>query len=168
VKRVLIAGIGNVFLGDDGFGVEVLHHLDAGCLPEDVAAMDYGIRGVHLAYDLLDGVVETLIMVDALPTGQPPGTVSLLEVDDEALAELPAEPIPVDSHAMHPEAVLAALHALGGHLDRVLLVGCEPQTLEPGIGLSAPIAAAVQPALELVLETAAGAAHRPAHAVETR
>lgn len=155
MKPVLIAGIGNLFLGDDGFGVEVLRQLDTDRLPPQVAAQDYGIRGVHLAYDLLDGEVSTLILVDAIPTGDAPGTVSLLEVDDETWAELTAEPTAVDSHAMHPEAVLAALHALGGRVDRVLLVGCQPATLEPGMSLSPAVAAAVPAAAELALETAA-------------
>jgi hydrogenase maturation protease len=155
---VLVAGIGNIFLSDDGFGVEVLRRIDPAHLPPGVTATDYGIRGVHLAYDLLDGRVRTLIMVDALPTGEPPGTVSLLEVDEAALTELTDEPGTVDSHAMNPEAVLVALHALGGHVDRVLVVGCEPDTVEPGIGLSGPVAAAVDGAAALAIETAARAA----------
>ena len=157
---VLIAGIGNVFLGDDGFGVEVLRRIDADALPDGVAASDYGIRGVHLAYDLLDGDVQTLIMVDAFPTGEPAGTVSLLEVDESALAELARDGRTLDSHSMNPEAVLAALHALGGRVERVLLVGCEPQTLDPRIGLSEVVAAAVAPAAELALSTAADCARR--------
>ena len=159
MNPTLIAGIGNVFLGDDGFGVEVLRHLDGAPVPAGVSAHDYGIRGVHLAYDLLDGDVETLIMVDALPTGEPPGTVTLLELDEAARAELIADPEPVDSHAMDPRAVVAALHALGGHVDRILVVGCEPLTLEPRIGLSAPVAAAVAPAAELAVRTAEQARH---------
>jgi hydrogenase maturation protease len=151
---VLIAGIGNIFLGDDGFGVEVLRRLDPHRLPAGIAAKDYGIRGIHLAYDLLDGQVRTVIMVDALPTGEPAGTVSLIEVDDQAVAELAAGGGTVDSHAMNPAAVLAALQALGGSVPRVLLVGCQPLTVEPGIGLSEPVAAAVDPALALAVDTA--------------
>lgn len=154
MNRVLIAGIGNIFLGDDGFGSAVLRSLDGAELPPYVTAKDYGIRGVHLAYDLLDGDVETLILVDALPTGEPAGTVSLLEVDDEAWAELTADPSTVDSHAMHPGAVLSALNALGGSVDRVLIVGCQPASLEPVMALSAPVAAAVDGAVELALDTA--------------
>jgi hydrogenase maturation protease len=159
---VLIAGIGNVFLGDDGWGVEVVRRLTERELPAGVRAVDYGIRGVHLAYDLLDGDVQTLILVDAVPTGEPPGTVSLLELDDQARAELAAEGAPVDSHAMHPQAVLAALEALGGHVGRILVIGCQPQTLEPGMALSPAVAAAVEPAFGLVLEAAAAA--RPVEA----
>jgi hydrogenase maturation protease len=158
MSRVLIAGIGNVFLGDDGFGVEVLRRLRSRPLPDGVRAEDYGIRGVHLAYDLLDQNVDTLIMVDAVPTGEPPGTVSLLEVDDPALAQLRADPSPVDSHAMNPEAVIAALHAVGGRVGKIVLVGCQPETVRPGMCLSATVAAAVEPAVALTLETAAAAA----------
>jgi hydrogenase maturation protease len=156
MNPILIAGIGNIFLGDDGFGSAVVGRLAAAELPPDVTAKDYGIRGIHLAYDLLSGDVDALIMVDALPTGEPAGTVSLLEIDDEAWVELTAGPTTVDSHAMHPGAVLAALHALGGRVGRLLIVGCQPASLEPVIGLSTPVAAAVEPAAELALETAAG------------
>ena len=155
MKRILIAGIGNVFLGDDGFGVEVAHRIGPRTLPPDVAAVDYGIRGVHLAYDLRDGDVEVLIMVDALPTGDPPGTVTLLELDEAARVELTAEPTTVDSHAMNPQAVIAALHALGGRMNQIFVVGCQPLSVEPGMGLSPPVAAAVEPALELAIDTAA-------------
>jgi hydrogenase maturation protease len=138
--------------------VEVLRRLDPGILPREVRAADYGIRGVHLAYDLLDSDIDTLIMVDAVPTGEPPGTVSLLEVDDHALAELRADPRAVDAHSMTPEAVIAALHAIGGAVDRILLVGCQPLTLAPGMALSRPVAAAVAPALKLAVDAAIAAA----------
>jgi len=159
MSEVLIAGIGNVFLGDDGFGVEVLHRLERRPLPAGVRAREYGIRGVHLAYDLLDGTVATLILVDALPAGEPPGTVTLVEVDDAARAELAANGTSVDSHAMNPEAVLGTLQALGGQVDRVLLVGCEPATVEPRMGLSEPVEAAVDAAVELALATAREVRH---------
>ena len=162
MSAVLIAGIGNVFLGDDGWGVEVVRRLAERELPAGVRAVDYGIRGVHLAYDLLEGDVEVLILVDAVPTGEPPGTVCLLELDDQTRAELAADGATVDSHAMHPQAVLAALEALGGHVGRILVIGCQPQTLEPGMALSPVVAATVEPALGLVLETAAAA--RPVEA----
>jgi hydrogenase maturation protease len=154
MSRTLIAGIGNIFLGDDGFGVEVLQRLGRRPLPAGIAAKDYGIGGIHLAYDLLDDDIDTLIMVDALPTGEPAGTVSLLEVDEQAMAELTDEAGAVDSHAMNPAAVLAALHTLGGRAPRVLVVGCQPLTVQPGIGLSEPVAAAVGAACELAIETA--------------
>jgi hydrogenase maturation protease len=171
VSRTLIAGIGNIFLGDDGFGVEVLQRLGRRPLPDgigaqDIVAKDYGIGGIHLAYDLLDGDVDTLIMVDALPTGEPAGTVSLLEVDEQAMAELADGAGAVDSHAMNPAAVLAALHTLGGQPPRVLVVGCQPLTVQPGIGLSEPVAAAVDAAVELAIETALQVHHAAQHAAE--
>ncbi len=147
---VLVAGIGNVFLGDDGFGVEVIRRLDADRLPAGVVATDYGIRGVHLAYDLLDGDYQTLIMVDALPTGERPGTVSVIEVDTAA-DELP---VPVNAHVMHPQAVLSTVHALGGQVGRVLVVGCEPVSVEPRMSLSEPVAAAIGAAVDAVIELA--------------
>jgi hydrogenase maturation protease len=162
VNPVLVAGIGNIFLGDDGFGVEVLNRIDEQALPAGVSAVEYGIRGVHLAYDLLDGEVQTLIMVDALPMDEPPGTVSLLELDEAVRADLIADPEPVDSHSMNPQAVVSALHALGGYVDRILVVGCQPQSLAPGIGLSAVVRAAVEPARRLALETAAEHARQTA------
>lgn len=167
-EPVLIAGIGNIFLGDDGFGVEVTRCLDPAHLPAGVTARDYGIRGMHLAYDLLDGHVDTLIMVDALPTGEPPGTVTLLEVNEQAWQELTSQPTTVDSHSMHPAAVLATLHALGGHVRRALVVGCQPQSLDPGIGLSEMVLRAVAPAAELTVTAAADAASRLTDSSEAR
>lgn len=152
-RRVLVAGIGNLFLGDDGFGVEVVGRIDAGSLPDSVQVADYGIRGVHLAYDLLDGGYDTLILVDALPTGEAPGTVSVLEVDPGPAADAPAPP-PVDGHGMTPMAVLAALANLGGRVDRVLVVGCEPAVVEERMGLSGPVSAAVGDAARLVADLA--------------
>jgi hydrogenase maturation protease len=158
---VLVAGIGNVFLGDDGFGVEVIRRLDPSRLPEGVVAADYGIRGLHLAYDLLDGRYQTLIMVDAVPTGEPPGTVSAFEVD--GADDAGPERAPVNAHVMHPEAVLATVHTLGGRVERVLVVGCEPASVQPVMGLTEPVRAAVGAAVDLLTELAvAEAARQPA------
>jgi hydrogenase maturation protease len=152
-SRVLVAGIGNVFLGDDGFGVEVVRRLGERPLRDGVDAVDYGIRGVHLAYDLLEGRHSTLILVDALPLDEPPGTLAVLEVPADA-------PVPatVDGHSMSPGVVLAALRALGGTPPRVLVVGCRPAVLDEGIALSAPVAAAVDEAVRLVDRIAGEAA----------
>ncbi|GES20362.1 peptidase M52 [Acrocarpospora pleiomorpha] len=147
---MLVAGIGNVFLGDDGFGVEVVNRLDVSVLPETVDVVDYGIRGVHLAYELLAGRHHTLIMVDAVPVEGPPGTVAVLEVDDED----PLGPVPVNGHGMHPQAVLDLLRALGGGVPRVLIVGCRPAVIDELMGLSEPVAAAVDGAAALVAELA--------------
>jgi hydrogenase maturation protease len=146
MSRILVAGIGNVFLGDDAFGVEVVRRLDPSTLPTGVDVVDYGIRGVHLAYDLLDGRHHTVVLVDAVPLDDPPGTLAVLDVDPTGGG------MPVDAHGMHPAAVLALLHDLGGTVDRVLVVGCAPAVVEERMGLSEPVEAAVDEAVRLVAE----------------
>ena len=142
--RVLIAGVGNLFLGDDGFGPEVARRLAAEPLPPEVTVVDYGIRGVHLAYDLLDGY-DGLILLDALPRHGTPGDIVILDVGpgDLGAAEF-------DAHGMEPTAVLASLEALGGQLPPTFVVGCEPLDVAEGIGLSPPVAAAVDRAVSAV------------------
>lgn len=148
--RVLVAGVGNIFLGDDGFGVEVARRLAKHDLPDWVAVGDYGISGVHLAYDLADGV-KTAILVDAMPRGGEPGTVYVVEPERQANGERPAMAL-LDGHGMQPDVVLGMLDTLGADVGRVLIVGCEPGTAEPGMELSAPVAAAVDEAVRIVLE----------------
>jgi hydrogenase maturation protease len=153
--RVLVAGIGNIFLGDDGFGVEVARRLRDIALPARVDVADYGIRGVHLAYDLLDRRHETLILVDALPLDEPPGTLAVLQVDlDEPGWMLqPADALEApaaDAHGMDPESVLRLLLSLGGGIDRVLAVGCQPAVLDERMAMSAPVCAALDEAVHLV------------------
>ena len=158
-RAILVAGIGNVFLGDDGFGVEVARRLAARPLPPGVVVADYGIRGMHLAYDLLDGRFDALIMVDAVPAEEPPGTVVVLDVDQDAEqdAHHGGELVP-DAHGMDPATVLRLLRALGGTgtrvLDQVFVVGCRPVSVAEGMGLSAPVAAAVTDAARTVLALA--------------
>jgi len=143
--RVLVAGIGNFFLGDDGFGPEVVRRLvDARTLPPEVRVADYGIRGMHLAYDLLDSY-DTLVLVDALPAAGAPGQVVVLEVSASDLGN--GE---YDAHGMHPAAMLANLERLGGVLPTTYVVGCRAGTVEEGIGLSEPVAAAVDEAVARV------------------
>jgi hydrogenase maturation protease len=151
--RVLVAGIGNVFLGDDGFGVEVVHRLERGSLPDGVDVVDYGIRGVHLAYDLLDGAHDAVVLVDALPLPDPPGTLAVLEVPlDGDPPDRPLETPAVDAHGMTPLAVVGLLRDLGGDVRRVLVVGCRPAVVDERMELSAPVAAAVEPAAALVTD----------------
>lgn len=142
---VLVAGIGNLFLGDDGFGPEVVRHLGRGAaLPHGVRAVDYGIRGMHLAYDLLEEPAA-LVLVDALPGPGRPGELVTLEIgpDDIGEGEL-------DAHGMDPVAVLSAVPKLGGSLPPTYVVGCRPATLEEGIGLSPEVSAAVAGAADTV------------------
>ncbi|WP_328535374.1 hydrogenase maturation protease [Streptomyces sp. NBC_00344] len=142
---VLVAGIGNLFLGDDGFGPEVARRLaEAGGLPPRVRVTDYGIRGMHLAYDLLDGY-DALVLVDACPGDGPPGELTVLEVRAEDLGTGD-----FDAHGMNPVAVLANLDQLGGSLPFTYVVGCTPAGVEEGIGLSEPVSAAVPEAVGAV------------------
>jgi hydrogenase maturation protease len=147
-RSILVAGIGNIFLSDDGFGIEVANRLAARPLPAGVRVADFGIRGVHLAYELLDGY-DGLILIDAMPMGESPGTVAVIEPDaDGDLA--PDEDVPVvDAHSMSPEVVLATLDRLGGSVPRVYVIGCQPASLDEDMGLSPPVAAAVDGAVEL-------------------
>ncbi|GAA3827507.1 hydrogenase maturation protease [Sphaerisporangium flaviroseum] len=145
--RTLVAGVGNVFLGDDGFGVAVARHLAERDLPEGVVATDFGIRGVHLAYELTGGGYDCTIMVDAVTRGGPPGTLYVLRpVPGDAPGTF------VDAHDMTPDAVLALAGTLDGRTGPVLLVGCEVADVSPGMELSPPVADAVGRAADLVLE----------------
>ncbi|WP_073835163.1 hydrogenase maturation protease [Micromonospora sp. CB01531] len=153
--RILVAGIGNIFLGDDAFGVEVVRRLRDEILPAGVDVSDYGIRGMHLAYDLLDGRHDVLVLVDALPLDEPPGTLAVLRVDldDPGWTLRPADVLDApaaDAHGMDPESVLRLLRGLGGSVDRVLVVGCQPAALDERMELSAPVAAAVDEAVRTV------------------
>jgi hydrogenase maturation protease len=143
--EVLVAGIGNIFLSDDGFGPAVATSLAARSLPDGVRVVDYGIRGMHLAYDLLDGY-DGLVIVDALPRNGEPGDLVVLEVGADDLGD--GE---FDAHGMAPVAVLGSLSTMGGTLPRTFVVGCEPATLEEGMGLTPAVEAAVEAAADAVL-----------------
>ena len=148
--EIFVAGVGNIFCGDDGFGVEVARRMAGRALPEGMRVADYGIRSLHLAYELADRAHATAILVDAMPRGGPPGTLYVVEPDPAAVE--PAAP--ADGHTISPDAVLALLRALGAVPRRLLVVGCEPQRLDEGIGLSPPVAAAVDEAIALILSLA--------------
>ncbi len=141
-----MAGVGNLFCGDDGFGPEVVRRLAmSGTLPAEVRAVDYGIRGMHLAYDLLAGY-DALVIVDALPGDGEAGALDVLEVGEGDLGTGAFDP-----HGMAPVAVLASLSELGGSLPLTYVVGCRPGDLGDGIGLSDEVEAAVPEAMETVL-----------------
>jgi hydrogenase maturation protease len=166
--RVLVAGIGNIFFGDDAFGVEVVRRLRDAVLPARVDVSDYGIRGIHLAYDLLDGRHDVLVLVDALPLDEPPGTLAVLQVDldDPGWTLRPADALEVpaaDAHGMDPESVLRLLSGLGGRVNRVLVVGCQPAVLEERMGLSPPVAGTVDEAVRMVAGIVREEAARIAH-----
>ncbi|MBV8980606.1 MAG: hydrogenase maturation protease [Acidimicrobiia bacterium] len=146
--RILVAGIGNVFLGDDGFGVEVVARLAGRPQPEGVEVADFGIRGFDLAYALMDGY-DCAILVDALSRGGSAGELFLLEPD---LAQLESHGV-ADGHSMNPVAVLRLVKEFGGDPPELYVVGCEPASLggeEGEMGLSEAVAVAVDPAVEMV------------------
>jgi hydrogenase maturation protease len=150
---VLVAGVGNIFLGDDAFGVEVVQRLARRPLPEGVRVVDFGIRGLHLAYALCDGY-EAVVLVDAAPRGGPPGTLYILE--PEPGPSLPhSEGLPlIEPHNLDPARVLRLVAALGGQVRRLVVVGCEPDTSggeeDFSAEMSAPVRAAVDEAVGLV------------------
>jgi hydrogenase maturation protease len=174
--KILVAGIGNIFLGDDGFGVEVAGRLAGADLPDGVKVVDYGIRGMHLAYDLANGF-DLAILIDATARGGTPGTIYVIEPDldsgtghdsangDSANGDSAASgdggPVGAvnplfDAHGMQPDVVLGMLNMLdGGRPDRILVVGCEPASIDYGIGLSDAVTAAVDEAVRVVLELVA-------------
>ncbi|HLL38493.1 MAG TPA: hydrogenase maturation protease [Rubrobacteraceae bacterium] len=150
-KRVLVAGVGNIFLGDDGFGVEVVRRLAERALPEGVEVKDFGIRGMDLAYALQEDY-EVVVFVDAVPRGEEPGTVYLIEPEIEENGE-----VSLDTHGMDPVKVIKLSRALGAEPTRTLVVGCEPLVVLSGedyddmsMELSEPVQAAVGEAVKLV------------------
>jgi hydrogenase maturation protease len=145
-SRILIAGIGNIFLGDDGFGSEVMRHVCGRVNSSNgVHATDYGIGGMHLAYDLLEDW-DALVLVDAIPNRGSPGTVHVFEADHES----PDAPAGLDAHSMDPVTVFASLRALGGTPPRTIVVGCEVADVSERMGLSEPVEAAVPDAVRAV------------------
>ena len=151
-RRILVAGIGNVFHTDDGFGSEVARRLAGQSWPDGVRVVDYGIRGLHLAYDLLDPW-DALIMVDALPDRGRVGSVDVLAIGPDDVGA----GAPVDAHGMDPATVLAGLAALGGRLpDRTVLVGCHIAETGDGMGLTPRVAAAVDDAVGAVRTVVTG------------
>ncbi len=148
--NILVAGIGNIFQGDDAFGCEVTRVLSTRMLPGNVRVVDFGIRGLDLSYALMDKP-DLTILLDATSRGGAPGTVYTIE-------PTPGRPgsgqlAPVNAHAMDPENVFRTVYAMGGEIGRVLLVGCEPADLggEGGrMGLTPPVAEAVPIAADLV------------------
>jgi hydrogenase maturation protease len=147
--RVLVAGIGNVFLGDDGFGVALADRLARSALPDGVDVVDYGIRGMDLAYAMLDGY-DAVVLLDASPRGGTPGTLYVIE------PEIDPAHVGLETHGMDPVKVLAMVQALGGVPPRTLVVACEPQNRmseadeEVVAALSEPVRAALDEAVRLV------------------
>ena len=164
---ILIAGVGNIFLGDDAFGVETARALTLRQLPEGVKVFDFGIRGFDLAYALLDSW-DAVILVDALPRGGSAGTLYLLEPDLSGMKD-PAK-MTMNPHGMDPLHVLQLAFSMGEVNAKVYVVGCEPEDfgdeLEGRMGLSATVQASIEQAVvmveDLVGRILAGAAMCPA------
>jgi hydrogenase maturation protease len=146
---ILVAGIGNIFFGDDAFGSEVARRFACRPIPEHVHVADFGIRGLDLVYALLDGY-DAVILIDATPRGGAPGTLYTIEPD---LAELSSMNAEMDAHGMNPMRVLTVAQSMGANLKNVRIVGCEPAQLEPEagyIGLSPEVGAAVDQAIRII------------------
>jgi hydrogenase maturation protease len=154
VPSVLVACVGNIFLGDDGFGVEVARRLAERKLPDGVRVVDFGIRSYDLAYALMEDW-DLTVLVDAVPRGGEPGTIYVIEPELPSGSVTPA----LDAHAMNPVAVLQMVAALGGAVKRMLVVGCEPArgqaNEEAAMDLSEPVRAAVDEAVRVVEELVA-------------
>lgn len=154
---VLVAGIGNIFHGDDAFGSEVARRLLPMSWPEGVNVVDFGIRGIDLTYALLDEP-DVAILIDAMPQNNQPGALCIIEPDVEETTHADGEAALLDAHSLNPVAVLRQVKAMGGRWPRILLVGCEPAELGGDDGrmdLSPPVRAAVEEAVELVKELVA-------------
>jgi hydrogenase maturation protease len=145
MSGILVAGVGNIFLSDDAFGVEVVRRLASKPIPVGVTVSDFGIRGIHLAYELLEGY-ERLILIDAISRGGAPGTLYVLAPDEVA-----ATGKPLDAHGMDPLAVFGYLASIGGRPIPTVILGCEPQTLDDDIGLSPLVERAVDEAVSVAL-----------------
>ncbi|HMK89535.1 MAG TPA: hydrogenase maturation protease [Methylocystis sp.] len=151
--RILVAGVGNIFCGDDAYGVEVASLLlRRRALPASVVVKDFGIRGLDLAYALTDGY-DAAIIIDAAARGEEPGAISVVEPERPETKSEAAQTLLSSSHGLDPEKVLGLVATLGAACERILFVLCEPLTLgdeEGQMGLSDVVAAAVEPSVELV------------------
>lgn len=146
--RTMVAGVGNIFQRDDAFGCEVVRLLADGQWPDGVEIADFGIRGIHLAYELLDGC-ELLVLVDVAARGHEPGTVSVVEVDHD---DGPPVAAVMDAHGLAPDQVFATIASLGARPGRTLLVACEPADVSAGMGLSDRVREAIPYAVDAVKE----------------
>ncbi|MFC5264404.1 hydrogenase maturation protease [Kribbella qitaiheensis] len=150
--RILVAGLGNMFCTDDAFGVSVVARLAEQSWPDGVEVQDFGIRGIHLAYQLLEPY-DLVVLIDAVHREGPPGTVYVVEAEPDPE---PGPEVSMDAHDLGPDAVLSLVPRLGGTLGRVVVVGCEPADLGTGIGLTPSVQDAVQTAAQLVTDLVIG------------
>jgi hydrogenase maturation protease len=154
-KQILIAGVGNAWLQDDGFGGEVIRRLEAEGTPSGVTALDFGTSGLDLAYEVMRGY-DAMILVDATRQGDVPGTLYVMEPEQSEFAPSIDDGEAIDPHHMDPQTVLRFVNATGGWPGKVVVIGCEPGEVdEPGMGLTPPVARAVSGAMDLIRQTAA-------------
>lgn len=144
-SRILIAGVGNIFLGDDGYGCEVIRRLQGQTFSEDVRIEDYGIRGTHLAFELMSGY-EGAVLIDAMPKGGEPGSLYVIEPDLQSATGV------ADAHGMDLQTVFGFMRTLDGVTPRVLIIGCEPASAREEMGLSKLVEQAVGRTIPLVRE----------------
>jgi hydrogenase maturation protease len=155
VRKILIAGIGNAWMGDDGFGSEVVKRLGEIELPHGVAVMDFGTGGLNLAYEVMRGY-DALMMLDISEQGGAPGTLYVIEADEESIDGSIEDGASINPHGMDPKTMLRFVKSIGAWPGKVVVIACEPQTVaEIGFQLSESVAGALEPAIQLVLETIA-------------
>jgi hydrogenase maturation protease len=155
IKQILVAGIGNAWLRDDGFGGEVAKLLSLRALPAGVRVMDFGTGGLDLAYEVMRGY-DALILLDISRQGEPPGTLYVMEAESEDVDGQIEDGQMLDPHGMDPQTVLRFVKYVGGWPGRVFVVACEPERIEDvGFGLSEAVRGSLTGAVELVLETVA-------------
>ncbi len=151
--RILVAGVGNTWLRDDGFGGAVAAQLEALELPEGVAVMDAGLGGLDLAYEVMRGY-DALVILDVSRQGGPPGTLYVMEVEEQSVPAGIDDGATINPHSMDPQTMLRFVRSIGAWPGRVMVIACEPGELqEMGLSLSPDVAAAVERAVELVLAT---------------
>ena len=152
-QRVLVAGIGNIWMKDDGFGGEVAKRLNNRELPKDVMVTDFGIGGLDLAYELQNGYAA-LVLIDISRQGGEPGTLYVMEVDEDEVEGDIQDGVSMDPHGMDPQTVLRFIKSTGAWPGKVVIIACEPAEVEDfGLGLSPVVEAAVDHAVDLVLST---------------
>jgi hydrogenase maturation protease len=151
--RILVAGVGNAWLRDDGFGGVLARRLEQQQLPEGVAVMDAGTGGLDLAYEVMRGY-NALVILDVNRQGGEPGTLYVMEVPEESVEGKIDDGEAINPHGMDPQTVLRFVRSIGAWPGRVVVIACEPaEAQQLGLGLSANVQSAVERAVELVFET---------------
>jgi hydrogenase maturation protease len=153
VRKILVAGIGNAWMGDDGFGAEVVKRLGEVELPRGVAVMDFGTGGLNLAYEVMRGY-DALLILDISEQGGTPGTLYVIEADVDSVEAGIEDGDTLNPHGMDPKTMLRFVKSIGAWPGKVVVIACEPQTVaEIGFQLSESVAGALEPAVKLVLDT---------------